>query len=56
MALVVNGSVVAGTVRLPGTTYRIRPSVVGKHAIMQVEPSQFLQGCETVSRKPSRER
>ena len=50
VTLVVNGSVVAGTVRLPGATYRIRPAGAGRHAIMQVDPSQFLQECEVVSR------
>ena len=50
VTLVVNGSVVAGTVRLPGATYRIRPAGAGRHAIMQVDPSQLLQECEVVSR------
>ena len=49
VTLVVNGSVVAGTVRLPGATYRIRPDGAARHAIIQVDPSQLPQGCETVS-------
>ena len=51
VTLVVNGSVVAGTVRVPGATYRIRPSGAGRHAIMQVDPSQNPQDCKVVSRK-----
>ena len=56
VTLVVNGSVVAGTVRLPGATFRIRPAGAGRHAIIQVDPSQFLQQCEVVRRTPGRER
>ena len=56
VTLVVNGSVVAGTVRLPGATYRIRPAGAGRHAIIQVDPSQLPQGCETVSPTTGRER
>ena len=52
VTLVVNGSVVAGTIRIPGATYRIRPAGAGRHAIMQVDPSQFLQECEVVRRTP----
>ena len=51
VTLVVNGSVVAGTVRYPGATYRIRRASSGRHAIIQVDPSQLPQECETVSRK-----
>ena len=56
VTLVVNGSVVAGTVRIPGATYRIRPAGSGRHAILQVDPSQLPHECGTVSRKPGRER
>ena len=56
VSLVVNGSVVAGTVRMPGATYRIRPAGAGRHAIIQVDPSQLPQGCQTVSRTTGRER
>ena len=56
VTLVVNGSVVAGTVRFPGATYRIRPAGSGRHAIIQVDPSQLPQGCETVSRKTDGDR
>ena len=56
VTLVVNGSVVAGTVRLPGATYRIRPAGEGRHAIMQVDPSQLTQECEVVRQTPDRER
>ena len=47
VALVVNGEVVAGTVRLPGATYRIRPAGAGRHAIVQVDPSQSSWRCGT---------
>ena len=50
VTLVVNGNVVAGTVRIPGATYRIRPAGAGRHAIIQVDPSQLPRGCQTVSR------
>ena len=56
VTLVVNGSVVAGTVRLPGATYRIRPDGAGGHAVTQIDPSQLPQGCEVVSRKPAWDR
>ena len=49
VTLVVNGSLVAGTVRLPGSTYRIRPAGGGSHFIIQVDPSLLPQGCVTVS-------
>ena len=39
MTLVVNGGVVAGTVRTPEATYRIRPAGAGLHAVSQVDPS-----------------
>lgn len=41
VTLVVNGSVVAGTVRMPGASYRIHPVGAGRHAILQVDPSWF---------------
>ena len=46
VTLVVNGSVVAGTVRLPGATFRIRPTG-GGHAIDQIDPSQLTWRCGT---------
>ena len=52
VTVVVNDSVVAGTVRIPGATYRIRPAGSGKHAIMQIDPSQLPQACETVTLTP----
>ena len=42
MTLVVNGNVVAGTVRTPTATYRIRPAGVGRHAVSQIDPSRLL--------------
>ena len=47
VALVVNGDVVAGTVRLPGATYRIRPAGAGRHAIVQDDPSNSSWRCGT---------
>ena len=41
MMLVVNGTVVAGTVRTPEATYRIRPAGNGLHVVSQVDPSQL---------------
>ena len=41
MTLVVNGEVVAGTVRTPEATYRIRPTGAGLHAVSQVELSRL---------------
>ena len=41
MTLVVNGDVVAGTVRTPEATYRIRPAGAGLHAVSQVDPSRL---------------
>ena len=55
MTLVVNGSVVAGAVRLPGAIYRIRPVGEGSHAILQVDPSLLPWECEVVSRTPGLE-
>ncbi len=41
MTLVVNGEVVAGTVRTPGATYSIRPADGGLHAVSQVDLSRL---------------
>lgn len=41
LTLVVNGDVVAGTVRTPEATYRIRPAGNGLHAVSQVDLSQL---------------
>lgn len=40
MTLVVNGAVVAGTVRTPEATYRIRPAGNGLHAVSEVDLSR----------------
>ena len=47
VTLVINDSVVAGSVRLPAATYRIRHAGAGRHAIIQVDPSQFSWRCGT---------
>ena len=41
MTLVVNRNVVAGTIRTPTATFRIRPAGVGRHAVMQIDPSRL---------------
>ena len=41
VTLVVNGAVVAGTVRTPEATYRIRPAGGGLHAVSQVDLSRL---------------
>ena len=41
MTLVVNGAVVAGTVRTPEATYRIRPAGNGLHVVSQVDLSRL---------------
>ena len=48
LTLVVNGNLVAGTVRTPSATYRIRPAGRGRHAITRIDPSQLPQGDEPV--------
>ena len=51
MTLVVNGDVVAGTVRTPEATYRIRPASNGLHAVSQVDLSQLPPLGEPVLRR-----
>ena len=41
VTLVVNGDVVAGTVRTPEATYRIRPAAGGLHAVSEVDLSRL---------------
>ena len=41
MTLVVNGGMVAGTVRTPEATYRVRPGGAGLHAVSQVDPARL---------------
>ena len=50
MTLVVNDSVVAGAVRTPFATYRIRPSGESMHAVSQIDPSKLPKGAEPLSR------
>ena len=50
VTLVVNGNVVAGTVRLSGATFRIRAAGAGRHAILQVDPSRLPQACQPAGR------
>ena len=51
VTLVVNGSVVAGAVRFPGSVYRMQPAGVGRHTIIQINPSQFPLRCRTEERQ-----
>ena len=47
VTLVVNGNLAAGTVRIPGATFRIRPAGGGGHSIVQLDPSQLSWLCGT---------
>ncbi len=51
VTLVVNGNVVAGTVRTPEATYRIRPAGGGLHSVSQIDPSQLPPLGEPVPRR-----
>ncbi len=51
VTLVVNGDVVAGTVRTPEATYRIRPVGGGLHAVSQIDPSRLPPLGEPVPRR-----
>ena len=52
MTLVVNGEIVAGSVRTPEATYRIRPAGAGLHAVSQVDLSRLPPLAEPI---PGRE-
>ena len=51
MTLVVNGEVVAGTVRTPEATYRIRPAGGGLHSVSEVDLSQLPPLGEPIPRR-----
>ena len=51
MTLVVNGEVVAGTVRTPEATYRIRPAAGGMHAVSEVDLSRLPPLGEPIPRR-----
>ncbi len=51
MTLVVNGEVVAGTVRTPEATYRIRPAGAGLHAVSQIDPARLPPLGEPIPRR-----
>ena len=51
MTLVVNGDVVAGTVRTPETTYRIRPAGGGLHAVSEVDLARLPPLGEPIPRR-----
>ena len=46
--LVVNGATVAGTVRTPRGTYRIRSAGDGRYAVSEVDASKLPEQCEVV--------
>ena len=52
VTLVVNGDVVAGTVRTPEATYRIRSAGNGLHTVSQVDLSQLPPPGEPILRSP----
>ncbi len=41
VTLVVNGEVIAGTVRTPEGVYRVRPAGGGLHAVSEIDPSRL---------------
>ena len=51
VTLVVNGEVVAGTVRTPEATYRIRPTGAGLHAVSEVDLSKLPPLGEPIPRR-----
>ena len=51
VTLVVNGEVVAGTVRTPAATYRIRPAGGGLHAVSQIDLSRLPPLGEPIPRR-----
>ena len=51
VTLVVNGEVVAGTVRTPEATYRIRPAGAGLHAVSQIDPARLPPLGEPIPRR-----
>jgi hypothetical protein len=51
VTLVVNGAVVAGTVRTPEATYRIRPAAGGLHAVSEVDLSRLPPLGEPIPRQ-----
>ncbi len=52
VTLVVNGDVVAGTVRTPEATYRISSAGGGLHAISQIDPAQLPPLGDPLPRRP----
>ncbi len=52
MTLVVNGDLVAGTVRTPEATYQIRSPGNGLHAVSEVDPARLLPLGEPISLPP----
>lgn len=49
MVLVINGEVVAGTIRMPGATFRIRSDGKGAYSVSQVDLSKLPRGAEPVT-------
>ena len=51
MTLVVNGEVVAGTVRTPDATFRIRPAGLDLHAVSEIDPARLPPLGEPIPRR-----
>ena len=49
VTLVVNGDVVAGTVRTPATTYAVRSTGRGGYVVREVDPAQVLNNMEPLA-------
>ena len=49
LTLVVNGSLVVGTVDTPGATYRIRPAAAGTHIIHQIDRARLPPEAEPIA-------
>ena len=49
VTLVVNGTVVAGSIRTPTATYRIRPAGASTYTVSQIDPSRLPEGAEPLT-------
>ncbi len=56
VTLVVNGDVVAGTVRTLKATYRIRPAGIGLHAVSEIDPARLPPLGEPIPRRRTLDR
>lgn len=53
MTVVVNGTVVAGTIRTPRAVYRIRSDGGGVHVVSQIDESRLPPGAEPLRPPPA---